>query len=84
MALTNPKTTAAIKAAGKLSTLKPDTRLAVITSDTAVSTQVNKKRGMTFLEQRLSVSYLESDPLGATLCIKSRLAVQRFSATLGN
>jgi hypothetical protein len=50
MALTNPKTTAATKAATKLLITNPVTRWAVITNATAVSSQVNKKYGMTFVE----------------------------------
>jgi hypothetical protein len=60
MALTNPKTTAATRAATKLLITKPVTRLAVIINAKAVTSQVNKKRGMTFVEQRLPVSYQES------------------------
>jgi hypothetical protein len=37
--------------------------LAVITNATAVSNQVNKKFGMTVVEQFLPVSYLDTDIL---------------------
>src|SRR5919199_1335211 len=37
-------------------------------ADTAVSSQVNKKCGMTFVEQRISVSYLESDLFVLSVC----------------
>jgi hypothetical protein len=63
MALTNPKTTAATKAATKLLIKKPGTKFAVITNDTAVSSQVNKNCGMTVVEQLLPVSYLDTDIL---------------------
>ena len=61
MALSKPKTTAATRAAKKLVIANPCTRLAVITNAKAVTSQVNKKCGMTFVKQRLQVSYLESD-----------------------
>lgn len=46
IALTKPITTAAIKAATKFVTIKPLTRLAVISKEIAVTSQVNKKCGM--------------------------------------
>jgi hypothetical protein len=78
MALINPKITAAIRAATKLVMMKPFTSLAVISNDKAVSSQVNKKCGMTFVEQRLSVSYLESDLFVLYLC--NTLAPRQMSS----
>jgi hypothetical protein len=57
-ALTNPITTAATRAATKLLTLNPSTKLAVIINDTAVISQVSKKCGMTLVEKLPPISYI--------------------------